>query len=100
MQKPKNSDSKRNLNASKAIEYDIVKYQFSQFCKHNTQAIALILKALLKGEKVYQNPSASDSKSIPLRKNMTKIESKNPKPKAESKTLEISKTRLPKDFEI
>ena len=95
MQEPKNSDSKRNLNAFKEIEYDIVKYQFSQFCKRNTQAIALILKALLKGEKAYQ----SDSNTTPLQQNKT-IESKNPKQKVESKTLEIPKNRLPKDFEI
>lgn len=35
------------------IENDIIKYQFVRFCKQNTQAIALLLKALLQGAKHY-----------------------------------------------
>lgn len=35
------------------IAQDIMKYQLTQFCKRNTQAIALILKALLQGAKHY-----------------------------------------------
>ncbi|TLD84093.1 hypothetical protein LS70_004630 [Helicobacter sp. MIT 11-5569] len=35
------------------IAQDIMKYQLTQFCKRNTQAIAIILKALLQGAKHY-----------------------------------------------
>ncbi len=31
----------------------IIKYQFTQFCKQNTKAIAILLKALLQGAKHY-----------------------------------------------
>lgn len=42
---------KEDFNLS--ITETIIKYQFTQFCKHNTKAIALLLKALLQGAKHY-----------------------------------------------
>lgn len=33
-----------------SIRINVIKHQFMQFCKHNTQAIALLLKALMRGE--------------------------------------------------
>ncbi|WP_299547684.1 hypothetical protein [uncultured Helicobacter sp.] len=55
-------------NQTEQIKHDIIKYQFAQFCKRNTQAIALILKALLQGSKHF---------SVPKENHKEKLESKN-----------------------
>lgn len=36
------------------IKHNIIKYQFSKFCKRNTYAIALVLKALCKALNIIQ----------------------------------------------
>lgn len=50
----------------KNIQLDIIKHQFSNFCKHNSKALALIFKALIKGENAAQsNPRLNtQNKSI------------------------------------
>ncbi|WDL70433.1 hypothetical protein IP364_03090 [Helicobacter winghamensis] len=49
------------------IKHNIIKYQFSKFCKRNTYAIALVLKALLQGSKHYPK----DSKTTEVKKDST-----------------------------
>lgn len=64
------------------IRLNIIKYQFSDFCKHNPKALALIFKALIKGESATQ----SNKKSKPQNKSTNLAESKiaNPKTNQES----------------
>lgn len=47
------------------IQLDIIKYQLSDFCKRNSKALALIFKALLKGEKTAKQNQESTSKDKP-----------------------------------
>ncbi|MBX7490276.1 hypothetical protein [Helicobacter turcicus] len=60
MQKQQKQNAQENHNsthldspANLTFKHDIIKYKFTQFCKQNTHAIALLLKALLQGAKHY-----------------------------------------------
>ncbi len=54
------------------IRLNIIKYQFSNFCKHNPKALALIFKVLIKSESVAQD----NKKSKPQNKSTNLAESK------------------------
>ena len=95
------------------LESSIIKYQFTQFCKRNTQAIALVLKALLQGSKYYpkevlrkallQENSTQDSinaQSAQRQKQISQKSSKTTHQKtAESKIDSNAPTKAPLNLE-
>ena len=69
------------------IKLQIIKRQFSIFCKQNQKALALIFKALIKGEKQLKEYKKLESKEILETKQDLK-ESKNSQEKESLKELE------------
>lgn len=75
----------------KNIQLDIIKHQFSNFCKHNSKALALIFKALIKGESSTQENKKSNPKNKPI--DSTESKTANPKTTQES-TIHLKELEL------
>ncbi len=88
-EKTKNAERQKQI---KNIQLNVIKYQLSNFCKRNSKALALIFKALLKGEKITpQDKSKKTFQSTP--KLSSKSQKPNPKPTQES-TLHLKELDL------
>lgn len=93
--------NKQKTEEIDAIRVNIIKYHLSKFCKANANALALIFKALMRGEAIYskvQFLQDSQTKSLLCQKVKDSNLSDNPKESAQES--KISKMYHKKESKI